>query len=61
MPHYDAKVTVLGEQIQHHVKEEEGELFPEVRESGLNLKAMGKTMAARKAELMSLLSDAALT
>jgi hemerythrin superfamily protein len=60
MPLYDAKVTVLGEQIQHHVKEEEGELFPKARESRLDLKALGKDMAARKAELMTLLVDAAL-
>jgi hemerythrin superfamily protein len=60
MPLYDAKVTVLGEQIQHHVKEEEGELFPEVRETRIDLKALGGQMAERKAELMALLSDAAL-
>ena len=29
--HYDAKVTVLGEMIDHHVKEEEGEMFPKAR------------------------------
>ncbi len=29
---FDAKVTVMMELVRHHVKEEEGELFPEVRE-----------------------------
>ena len=28
---YDAKVTVLGEYIDHHVQEEEGEMFPKCR------------------------------
>lgn len=50
---YDAKVTVLGEYIEHHVEEEEGEMFPESRDSSLDLKALGVQMAARKAELMA--------
>ena len=45
---YDAKVKVLSEQIDHHVGEEEDEMFPEVRKSGLDLVALGEEMAARK-------------
>ena len=30
---YDAKVTVLMESVRHHVEEEEGEMFPKVREA----------------------------
>jgi hemerythrin superfamily protein len=30
-PQFDAKVAVLEEQIEHHVEEEEKELFPKVR------------------------------
>ena len=50
---FDAKVTVLGEYIDHHVEEEEGEMFPESRDSDLDLKALGTRMAARKQELMA--------
>jgi len=50
---FDAKVTVLGEYIDHHVEEEENEMFPESRESDLDLKALGAQLAARKAELMA--------
>lgn len=50
---FDAKVTVLGEYIDHHVEEEEGEMFPESRDSDLDLKELGAKLAARKAELMA--------
>ena len=52
---YDAKVKVLSEQIEHHVKEEETEMFPKVRKSGLDLLALGQEMAMRKQELMATL------
>ena len=48
---YDAKVTVLGEQIQHHVKDEEGEMFPKVKKARVDTAALGAEMASRKEEL----------
>ncbi|RYE70494.1 MAG: hemerythrin domain-containing protein [Rhizobiaceae bacterium] len=50
---FDAKVTVLGEYIAHHVEEEESEMFPESRDSDLDLKGVGEQLAVRKAELMA--------
>ena len=55
---YDAKVKVLGEQIDHHVDEEETEYFPAVAKTELNLEALGAKMAARKEELMAKLTRA---
>jgi hemerythrin superfamily protein len=50
---YDAKVKVLGEYIDHHVKEEEKEIFPKVRKSDVDLKSLGESIAMRKEELLA--------
>lgn len=53
---YDAKVKVLQEEIEHHVREEEkmnGNIFQQARAAEVDLMALGEEMAARKAELMA--------
>jgi hemerythrin superfamily protein len=51
---YDSKVTVLQEQIEHHVEEEEKRLeglFAQARKAGLDMDALGEQLAVRKEEL----------
>src|SRR4029077_494827 len=48
---FDAKVTVLGEQIDHHVKEEEGNMFPKAKKAQVNTEELGAQLAARKQQL----------
>ncbi len=53
---YDAKVKVLSEMIEHHVKEEEMRsegMFAQARDAGLDMDALGERMAEEKAELIA--------
>ncbi len=50
----DAKVKVLGEYVDHHVKEERGEIFARARSARkLDLMAMREQLEQRKEELMA--------
>lgn len=51
---YEAKVSVLKEQVEHHVYEEErqrGSMFAQVRKTDIDLDALGQEMAALKKQL----------
>lgn len=49
---FDARVKVLREYIDHHVAEEENEIFPQCRAAGLDLAELGRLLALRRHELM---------
>lgn len=48
---FDARVTVLGEYVDHHVKEERTEMFPKARASKVDLVKMRDPLQARRVEL----------
>jgi hemerythrin superfamily protein len=50
---YDARVKVLSEYIDHHVTEEENEIFPQCRKGKMDLARLGAVLAMRKQELMA--------
>ncbi|MGL5071625.1 MAG: hemerythrin domain-containing protein [Aeromonas salmonicida] len=50
---YDAKVKVLSEYVEHHVKEEQTGMFQKAKTTSLDLVELGARMAARKADLLA--------
>jgi len=57
--HYDATVTVLGEEVAHHIDKEESDIFEAARGAGIDLDDLGEQLAARKDELDEDLSSPA--
>lgn len=49
----DATFTVLGEYVNHHIEEEEGTMFKQIKRSDIDLDSLGEEMEARKHDLQA--------
>lgn len=56
---HDARVMVLGEYVDHHVKEERSEMFPKARATKVDLVSLREDLQTRKDALMSEYEQAA--
>ena len=49
--HWEAKFTVLAENIRHHIKEEEGEMLPQAKKADVDFDALGEQLLRMKEKL----------
>lgn len=50
---YDAKFTVLGENVKHHIKEEEGDMLPKAEGLDIDWEELTARVMKKKEQLMS--------